>query len=220
VASFNIHGCRDAQGHFDFDRTARALVGFDLIGLNEVHGDWQWQGPDQAQLLGERLEMPWLFAPTTRRWWRDDFGNGILCRLPVTRWRCVPLAGTRLKGHRNLLLVEIEHPRATIHAVVTHLDRVQDRAAQLRHVIELFLALPEPALLMGDLNTTADDADLSRLLDTPGVHDLVAESLQQAPPPRIDWILGRGLRSLRGGIVETAASDHPLVWAELDLATN
>src|SRR5688572_24253740 len=47
IASFNIHGCRDAQGDFDFERTARALEGYDLIGLNEVHGNWDWQGPDQ-----------------------------------------------------------------------------------------------------------------------------------------------------------------------------
>src|SRR5687767_2320943 len=37
VCTFNIHGGRDAEGRLDLDRTAGCLVGWDLIGLNEVH---------------------------------------------------------------------------------------------------------------------------------------------------------------------------------------
>ncbi len=177
VASFNIHGCRDVHGDFDFERTARALEGYDLIGLNEVHGNWDFQAPDQAELLGQRLEMPWLFAPTTRRWWRDDFGNGILCRLPLAHWRRIPLEGTRKKGHRNRVHAEVELGTSKVHVIVTHIDRVQDRALQLGQVIGVFLSLPEPALLMGDLNTKADDPQLARLLATPEVRDLVGEGV-------------------------------------------
>jgi endonuclease/exonuclease/phosphatase family metal-dependent hydrolase len=217
VARFNIHSCRDADGNFDPERTAEALRGFDLIGLNEVRGGWQWQRPDQAQLLGRRLDLPWLFAPTEWRWWRDDFGNGLLCRYEVARWQRQPLTGTRHKGHRNRLLAEVRHHQATIHVIVTHLDRVQDRAAQLKEVTDEFLALPEPALLMGDLNTPRADPCLARVLTTPGVCDLVGESIARDSSRRIDWILARGLRSLRGGLIDTGASDHPLVWAEVEV---
>jgi endonuclease/exonuclease/phosphatase family metal-dependent hydrolase len=118
-----------------------------------------------------------------------------------------------------MLLVEVEQGPSALHVLVTHLDRVQDRAAQLDRVTAEFLSLPEPALLMGDLNTTADDPQLARLLAEPGVRDLVAEGLGPKPPPvRIDWILGRGLRALQAGVVDTRASDHPLVWAEVEVA--
>src|SRR5688572_7316293 len=83
VGTFNIHSGRDAAGKFDLARTAACLERFDLVALNEVRGAYVWQAGDQAELLGRRLDMPWLFAPTTRRWWRDDFGNGLLCSLPV-----------------------------------------------------------------------------------------------------------------------------------------
>jgi endonuclease/exonuclease/phosphatase family metal-dependent hydrolase len=217
VASFNIHSGRNARGEFDLARTAELLDGFDLVGLNEVRGAYDWQAGDQAELLGRRLDMPWLFAPTTHRWLREDFGNGVLCSLPVRQWQRMPLAGTRGKGHRNYVRLTIEHGDRDISVLVTHLDRVQDRAAQLTDVIEHFLSLPEPAILMGDLNTTANDPELAALLAHEGVHDVVAEGMATQPTKRIDWILSRGLRGVAGGVAPNQASDHPLVWAELEL---
>ncbi len=217
IASFNIHGCRNEQGESNLDRTAEALQDFDLIGLNEVHGAWSWQRADQAELLGRQLGLPWLFAPTTRRWWRDDFGNGLLCRLPVSRWKRVPLPGTRSKGHRNMIVAEIAFGARTLHLLVTHLDNVQDGPQQLELIANAFLAMPEPAILMGDLNTKASDPQLARLLATPGVYDLVSAPHAHVFPERIDWILGRGVRAGNGGIIATGASDHPLVWTEIEL---
>jgi endonuclease/exonuclease/phosphatase family metal-dependent hydrolase len=94
---------------------------------------------------------------------------------------------------------------------------VQDRAAQLASVIEAFLALPAPAIMMGDLNTLADDPQMARLLARDDVHDAVAEALGRQAPQRIDWILTRGLRGVASGVERNEASDHPLVWAELEL---
>jgi endonuclease/exonuclease/phosphatase family metal-dependent hydrolase len=215
VGTFNIHRGRNADGDFDLARTAACLQDLQVVGLNEVGGAYWWQEGDQAELLGRQLHLPWLFAPTTRRWWRDDFGNGLLCSLPVGSWRRVLLTCTRGKGYRNYTLAELQWDRRTLSLLVTHLDRVQDRAAQLKTVIEAFLTLPEPALLMGDLNSAADDPQLQRLLSTAGIHDTVAEGLGGDAPRRIDWILARGLRGVAAGVVDTGASDHPLVWAEL-----
>jgi endonuclease/exonuclease/phosphatase family metal-dependent hydrolase len=217
VASFNIHSGRNAAGEFNLNRIAELLGGYDLVGLNEVRGAYQWQHGDQAEQLGRKLDMPWLFAPTTRRWLRDDFGNGALCSLPIVEWQRIPLAGTRGKGHRNYLHCTLDHQGQSIAVLVTHLDRVQDRAAQLTSVIDAFLALPAPAIMMGDLNTLADDPQLVRLLSRDDVHDAVAEGLGRQPPQRIDWIFTRGLRGVASGVERNGASDHPLVWAELEL---
>ena len=103
--------------------------------------------------------------------------------------------------------------------LLTHVTRGddRDRQTQLRTVIALFRALAEPAILLGDMNSQADDPQIRALLDTPGVVDPVGEVLGSEAPSRIDWIITRGLRCLDAGVVETEASDHPLVWAEVEL---
>jgi endonuclease/exonuclease/phosphatase family metal-dependent hydrolase len=84
-------------------------------------------------------------------------------------------------------------------------------------VIARFLALPEPAVLLGDLNSDANDPLIRGLLSTPGVCDAVGPKPGPNRAERIDWIIARGLRPVDAGIRDNGASDHPLVWAELEL---
>src|SRR4029077_10773725 len=74
VATFNIHSGKNSAGQFSLDKTASVLKGFDLIALNEVRGKAILQDVDQAQVLGEKLNMQWLFAPSENRWWHESFG--------------------------------------------------------------------------------------------------------------------------------------------------
>ncbi len=217
VATFNIHGGKGTDRVRDLNRTADCLRSFHLIGLNEVHGACLGRSENQAQSLGRALEMDWLFAPTEQRWWHYRFGNGLLSSLPVEHWQRIPLERVHGKSFRNLLVSNIELDGRTVHVVITHIDRSDDRerVEQLRTVAELFLSLAEPAILMGDMNSSAEEPLIRRLLQSPGVRDPVADVLGDQAPPRIDWILTRGLRTVDAGIIETAASDHPCVWAEL-----
>jgi endonuclease/exonuclease/phosphatase (EEP) superfamily protein YafD len=99
------------------------------------------------------------------------------------------------------------------------LDRHTDRQKQLRHVAELFKSMQEPAVLMGDLNTrfgNDDNGTLRTLLATAGVDDPVGDTPQAPKEERIDWIITRGLKRIDGGAVMSGASDHPMVWAELE----
>lgn len=212
VATYNIHSGIGADGHADLNRTADALRGFDLIALNEVRGE------SQIELLGQKLTMPSLFAPTERQWWHDSFGNAFLCSLPTTHWQRIPLAGSVGRGCRNLLLAKIAMQDKTINVLLTHIDRGTDRQEQLRTTIELFLSLAEPAIVMGDFNTEATDPQLRRLTNTPGVEDPVGKILQaKTPKDRIDWIFTRGLHCRAAGLKDNGASDHPLACAELEL---
>jgi hypothetical protein len=85
----------------------------------------------------------------------------------------------------------------------------------LRTVIDLFLALRPPAMLLGDLNTTRDDPLLRDLLATPSVADALANS--PAGSGRIDWIITHGLKTVASGMSPAGASDHPQFWADLQL---
>jgi endonuclease/exonuclease/phosphatase family metal-dependent hydrolase len=163
------------------------------------------------------LQLSWLFAPAERRWWHYEFGNGVLTRLPVNGWERIPLPRTFGKGFRNLVLLRSNFGGKPLNVVITHIDRSdnRERAAQVRFVADYFLALAEPALLMGDLNTDANDAELRRLLDSPGVVDSLSQIA--GVPRHIDWILVRGLVVRDSGMREVGASDHPALWAELEL---
>lgn len=72
--------------------------------------------------------------------------------------------------------------------------------------------------LASRLNSDAADPQIRQLLHTLGVSDALGEKLgNKAPSERIDWIIVRGLRCVDAGIRDNGASDHPLVWAELEL---
>jgi endonuclease/exonuclease/phosphatase family metal-dependent hydrolase len=219
AATFNIHGGEGPDGRLDLDRTAECLRGADLVALNEVYGRHFWEPADQAEILGRKTNLAWLFAPAEHRWGHDHFGNGALASLPVESWQRFPLPQHDGHSCRNLLLAAFSHRGRTVRAVIAHLDRShdRDRQRQLALAADLFLALAEPAILMGDMNTTADEPGMRRLLSRPGVGDPVAEILRERTPRRIDWILTRGLEAVDAGLVDLGASDHPCVWAELRL---
>ena len=218
VATFNIHSGRDAGGRLDLELTARTLDGFDLAGLNEVRSGFPWGTTDQAELLGRKLGMSWLFAPAERRWWHDSFGNAMLSRCPVRGWERRPLVNTRGKGYRNMVLAEVVFGGRTVSVLATHVDRREDRRAQLEVVARSFLGLRPPAILMGDLNSTEADPVLRELLGASDVIDALAHVTSKDPSERIDWILVRGLAVLDAGVRNLGASDHPCVWAELTLS--
>ncbi|MHB1037967.1 MAG: endonuclease/exonuclease/phosphatase family protein [Pirellulales bacterium] len=217
VGTFNIHSGRDQEGRFDLDRTAESLRELDLVGLNEVRGAFAWQEGNQAELLGAKLGLAWLFAPTERRFLRDDFGNGLLSNRPLICWRRLPLATVEGRGYRNAVLIELRHQSETIRVLLTHVDRGGDRSSHLATITDWYLSLPPPAILMGDLNTTAREPALVKLLAVPGIRDPLREARVKDRPERIDWILTRGLVTVRAGVRNNGASDHPAVWAELEL---
>jgi endonuclease/exonuclease/phosphatase family metal-dependent hydrolase len=217
IGTFNIHGGRGRDSVRDLDRTARAIrsAGLDLVALQEVHGSAPGGARDQAEQLGRALRMGHLFAPTERQWWRDSFGNGLLASMSVGRWERIPLPSSgRASGHRSVLVAEAAWAGRPVRLAVTHLDRQEVHGEQLRAVIDLFLALEAPAVLLGDLNAGPYHPLIQDLLARPGVDDPVGR-LADPPAKGIDWILTRGLEAAAAGRLDEGASDHPLVWAEL-----
>jgi endonuclease/exonuclease/phosphatase family metal-dependent hydrolase len=217
IGTFNIHGCTGADGRRDVGRVAECLADLDFAALNEVHGPRPWEHDDQAALIGRQLGLQWLFAPATRDWHCIDFGNGLLSALPLESWRRIPLSADNGRGCRNAVHARLRFREHTISVLLTHIARSDEatRRSQLHEVIELFLSLPPPAVLLGDMNSEADEPEIRRLMAVPGVIDAVGEKLRAAAPSRIDWIFVRGLRVLDAGLRDNGASDHPLAWAEL-----
>jgi endonuclease/exonuclease/phosphatase family metal-dependent hydrolase len=224
VGTFNLHGCKGLDGRKDVDRTAKCLENLDFAALEEVHGPGFFGGEDQAALLGKRLKMAWLFAPAVRQWYLLESGNGFLTSLPVTFWQRIPLQSHRDYSFRNVVFLGLKQKNHNgreriVRILVTHVNQRhdEDRQAQLRAVIALFLSLQEPAILLGDLNSNSHDPQIKQLTEKDGITEAVGKILNlDDDPHRIDWIFCRGLKCLHAGILENDASDHPMVWAELE----
>jgi len=221
LAVWNIHGGKGIDRHLNLDRTASFLAGFDLVGLNEVQGGFPLELPlfetgDQARLLGSRLSVNGRFLPYETRYGRPHFGNGVLCRRKLTAGIVAPLPHSRVKGHGNVSVLSLPAWGGVVRVMLTHIDHRQDRRQQLEYVINWFRGLEAPCVLMGDLNTRADDPLLTPLLEDRSVVDALGELSLDADiaANRIDWLLARGLRVVRAGREMTDASDHPLLWAE------
>ncbi|MDP9174802.1 MAG: endonuclease/exonuclease/phosphatase family protein [Planctomycetota bacterium] len=218
VAELNIAGgVGKADNRLDLDRTAAAIHGYDLIGLEEVHGADLLASEDQAQILGEKLNLPWLYAPVERRWWKDSFGNAAITSLRVDHWQRIPISAEDASTHRNVLMLRVDLNGRPLNVLITHLDRKDDRPHELRAVITLFESLREPAILMGDLNSDPSDPRIAALQKEPGVGDPVGQALGDKVGANLDWIFTRGFRVNHSGITDNGASDHYLAWAELEL---
>ena len=218
VATYNLHSGYDRDGDYSADRIAGVIrdAGVDVVGLQEVNA--LWAPLDRLIAYHGGGDMAGVFAPTERKWWRDAFGNGLMSRLPVGGWRAVPLPRHRsASGHRNLLVADVAVGAGrALRVIVTHVDRQAGRADQLREAVAAFLAAPAPAVLVGDLNTHASDPQLAALLVAPGVVEAHGpHGLRRGG--QIDWIFARGAAVVAAGRVESDASDHDLLWADLDL---
>lgn len=218
IGTYNIHGGVGADDRRDLDRVAKNMLGLDFVALNEVHGSAWGQSENQAAALGRLLNQSWLFAPASQSWSNTLFGNGLVSSVPCDSWQRTPLKPLPGHGQRNVVDVELVAGDRKVHILLTHIVRGQQvpREEQLAEVVAIFLALPEPAILMGDLNSTSNSLTLAKLLARPNVIDAIGQATGDKQPGRIDWIIARGLRCVGGGVRDNGASDHPLYWAELE----
>lgn len=219
VATFNIAGGVGKDDRFDLQRTVDSLRNFDIIGMQEVHGRTFSDSRDQAHMLGDMLQEPYLYAPAETRWWHDSFGNGALCSLPVTFWQRFPFSNAGADTNRALLFFRVQWGERNVNVIVVHMGRHQDHEAELKSSIALFMAMQPPAILMGDMNPIQDDANadppLRELRHTPNVVDAIGPFIPNGGSINLDWIFARGLESVTGGFIDKGASDHPVAWAEL-----
>ena len=188
VGTFNIHGCTGADGRRDVDRVADCLKDLDFVALNEVHGrgfgsatirrhcwagDWACSG-----------SLPRPRAIGTHRFWQrpaDVAADRVMATDSV--------AVNNGRGYRNAVLVRLRQREQTIRVLLTHIARSDDstRRQQLRQTIDMYLALPAPAIFLGDLNSETGEPEIRRLLAAPGVIDAVGKS--SVPTPRRESIL-------------------------------
>lgn len=219
VAGFNIRRGKGNDGVRDVRRTAETIrhVKPDVIGLFEVDGRLLGARHNQAADLSDELGFAAVYAPTERRFWHDDFGNALLSRVRFGSVHRIPLVCTQHRKYRNMLLTRFVAGGTQVNFLAVHVDRVKDREQQLRNVFALFHSLKKPAILVGDLNTEENDPLLRELMGRGDSVNALLDCRADWPRGRVDWILTRGLNVVDSGCVNDGVSDHPLMWADLEL---
>ena len=213
VATYNIRRSKGEDGKRAIDRSIKVLEnsGADIIGMNELSGTIFYGLTNQAEQVGKSLDAGWLFAPTYRQFFQDYFGNGIVSKFAVDWWAVHPLLSSEIhdSSPRNMIIASIPVGDTRLYLINTHLDRREDRKAQLGQVLKSFSSLPSPAILLGDLNTRADDPLLSQFLKNP---DYLNATYAIDNRHDVEWIISKGLSVLSGGSEPVGVSDHPAYW--------
>ena len=222
IATYNIRGGKGIDGIRDIRRTASALQGFDLIGLNEVRGKTLLSRSSQVEMLGEILKLGWLFLPNQKRYFQESFGNGFLSSMPVNLWYSEPLIyehnGDISGSYRNLTTIQFEFNNKVVTILLTHLDFNKIGQTQLFYVVHEYEKY-DYCILIGDLNRPRQDPLLMNLLNHDNTFDAINVALGSKDiSNRIDWIIVKGFKVIAGGYTPPGVSDHPLYWVELEIS--
>ena len=217
IATLNMQYGRGQDQRLDLPRTASAINDCDFVALQEVAGAKQINQPNQAAVLGEILDMKWLFAPTKTRWFRPFAGNAVLTSVPIRRWFWRPLVHVRGRSFRNMVVCELMLAGKKVTIINTHLHTKMGREEQMQQVFREF-AKYRRAILLGDFNTQAQDPLLLDLIRKSAAHNpFVDASGSISSNARVDWIILKGVTATEVAVSEPGASDHPTVRATVTL---
>jgi endonuclease/exonuclease/phosphatase family metal-dependent hydrolase len=192
VMTYNIHSCVDLLGRVAPDATVDAirLMKPDVVALQEVDDRRpQTARLDQAQYLGERLDMSSYFCPTVLH--REGrYGLAVLSRYQLEISRCdrLPILWPLRLQRRGAMHAVLHSPAGRFHFFNTHLSLLgPERLLQMGHLTRRrwLGAGPrkEPIIFCGDLNAVPGSPVYRRL--AAGLKDVQTargRSLQRARP--------------------------------------
>src|ERR1700722_649305 len=123
VATFNIHAGVGRDGVRDLNRTAKALADMDLAALQEVRNPLFGAHGPQISDVADKLGLAWLFVPAEKRWWRNDYGTGLVTRVPLTDCVRIPLPTPSRQRFRAAFLANFPFRARTVHVLAVHIDK-------------------------------------------------------------------------------------------------
>jgi endonuclease/exonuclease/phosphatase family metal-dependent hydrolase len=153
LATYNIHACIGADGHFDPARIVNVLrqMNADIVALQEVDNH-QVSGTGLLDYLAAETGMTAVAGPTLQRGTRD-YGNALLTRLPVLTVKQVDLSLPR-REPRGAIDALLDWNGQYLQVTATHLGlRPGERRQQVRRLLQLYESSPAVlSVLLGDLN--------------------------------------------------------------------
>ena len=227
--TYNIHVGVGMDKKLDLQRIADVINKEkpDLVGLQEVdRGVKRTEGKDEIAELAAMTKMEFAFAPNLD-YQGGKYGVAILSRLPIRKTVHFMFNNKREAERRGMLEIEIDLDGKLVTFVTTHLDyQYEDgRLFEAGQLLKLLLDTDGPLIVVADLNDTPDGSAY-KLIDVPFDDAWIASKAKgdgfsypaDKPVKRIDHIFYRGhVRSKKAWVVETLASDHVPVVAELEI---
>lgn len=147
----------------NLEALARSIEDFDVVGLQEADAGTLRSGfMNQTQYVAETAGFPyWSHQPNRRVSRLAQSANGLISRIEPSEVIDHPLPG-RIPG-RGALLARFGTGNDALTIVISHLSLGPEaRMRQLGFIAELLSDAPH-AVLMGDLNCTADSPELREL---------------------------------------------------------
>jgi endonuclease/exonuclease/phosphatase family metal-dependent hydrolase len=231
VMTYNIHVGVGMDKKLDLQRIADVINKEqpDLVGLQEVdRGVKRTEGKDEIAELAAMTKMEFAFAPNLD-YQGGKYGVAILSRLPIRNTVHRMFENKREAERRGMLKIELDFGGKIINLVTTHLDyQFEDgRLFETEQLLKFLADTKGPLIVVADFN------------DTPagGAYKLMDNTFDDAwitsrakgdgfsypadkPVKRIDHIFyrtGDRVRAKKAWVVETLASDHVPVVAELEI---
>ncbi len=221
VASYNVQTGKSLEGVRDISRAAAVLAEVDLVGVQEVYApSWTNKfgfGLSQTEALAKKTNFAWLFCPTRFRWFRENRGNAILSKLPITSWQTTMLSDQSGFSFRNMTVAQFLWQDQDCYFINTHLHTRAGKLEQLQEVLKEFDKY-QNAILVGDFNSTPDTLLLKNYLASNDATDAIFQSnIDDQDPQRIDWIITKGWEIKSGRKIDKGISDHPYYEISLEL---
>jgi endonuclease/exonuclease/phosphatase family metal-dependent hydrolase len=205
----------------NLDALADMLGSFDVVGLQEADAGSLRSGfLNQTRYLAETSGMPfWSHQPNRPMARLAHSANGLISRIEPTEVIDYPLPG-RIPG-RGALFARFGQGHDALVVVIAHLSLgAQARQGQLGFIAELLSDYPH-AVLMGDLNTEAQSAEMRHLFAKTSLQPPTSPMLtfpSWKPRRALDHILtSADIRLEKVWTLPQAFSDHLPLAAEIIL---
>jgi len=231
VMTYNIHVGVGMDKKLDLARIATVINAQhpDLVGLQEVdRGVARTQRIDEIAELAKLTRMDYAFA-FNLRYQGGQYGVAILARFPIMATDHRLYQNTREAERRGFIRAEVIVRGRVLNFVTTHLDYQYDdgRLFETQQLLNALKDVKGPLIVVGDFNDVPAGRAYQLMRYQFGDAWIESRSTDDGfsyptdkPSTRIDYIFFRStdrVRSKRAWIVDTQASDHVPVVADLEI---
>lgn len=231
VMTYNIQHGAGTDQKLNLDRIAEVIRREepDLVGLQEVdRGVERTARVDEVAELARSTRMEYAFA-NNLRYQGGRYGVAVLSRFPILALDHRLYDNRREARRRGFIRVEVSVGGRTLSFATTHLDYqyADGRLFETEQLLKALEPIKSPLIVVGDFND-APSGSSYKLMRTrfEDAWSMSGESgglsyPADKPVKRIDFIFYRGAEDLtvkRAWVVDTLASDHRPVLADLELS--
>lgn len=239
VMTYNIHVGIGMDKKLDLRRIADVINKEkpDVVGLQEVdRGVQRTQRIDEIVELSKLTRMEYAFA-FNLPYQGGQYGVAILSRFPIRATEHRLYKNLREAERRGFIRAEIKIDGRVVHFVTTHLDYQHDdgRLFEAQQMLASLTDVKGPLIVVGDFNDIPAGQTYRLMLekfDDSWVRHLYRQWIDgtsrdegfsypaDKPAKRIDYIFTRrsdGIKTKRAWVVNTLASDHVPVVADLEI---